>query len=40
MNIDVYDVEFLDDTTKEYGANVIAENLLVLCDNNETHSQL
>ena len=27
MNTAVYDVEFPDGTTKEYGANVIAENL-------------
>jgi len=40
MNKAVYDVEFSDSTTKEYGANVIAENLLTLCDDDGMHSQL
>ena len=40
MNTAVYDVEFPDGTTKAYGANVIAENLLAQCDADGCHSQL
>ena len=40
MNTAVYDVEFPDDTSKAYRANVIAENLLAQCDADGYHSQL
>ncbi len=39
MNTAVYDIEFPDGTTKEYGANVIAENILAQCDMDGQHSQ-
>ena len=40
MNTAVYDIEFPDGTTKEYGANLIAENILAQCDMDGQHSQL
>ena len=40
MNTAVYDIEFPDGTVKEYGANLIAENILAQCDMDGQHSQL
>jgi len=39
LNTAVYDVEFPDGTIKEYGANIIAENLLQSVDEDGLHSQ-
>jgi len=40
MNTSVYDVEFPNGTLKEYGANIIAKNILAQCDLDGCHSQL
>ena len=40
MNTAIYDIEFPDGKTKEYGANIIAENILNQVDQDGCHSQM
>ena len=40
MNTAIYDIEFPDGTTKEYGANVIVENILNQVNQDGYHSQM
>ena len=40
LNTAIYDVDFPHGTTKEYGANIIAENILNQVDHDGYHSQM